>query len=327
MICFFFITNHQCYSQNHIFIVKDSLNNSTIEYVSVNLLNGYGIFSDYDGVVSLDKERIEEIELSHISYETKRIKINEIRDEVFLKPKTYVLNEVVMSSYKKKKYFTKNLIKQKHDSQIHIGTYGYQLAIHIEIENQNSYLEEISIPVIIDKLWMEINRQKFVPYSLIQISFHGNNENSPCLYEIYETETVFLDKSIFKKELITYKLKNRLYIPNEGVYCVITFLGKSDNMGNLIHESPFYTSNFKNEEIILTKYFPVQVPIMISQLNSNLLCRNIFNKNSRFSKAHPMIASKSNLSTEEKHQYLKSKIDHLPYYMVNVGLKYYSYEN
>jgi hypothetical protein len=323
-----FVSNFQSYSQKKIFQVKDSLTNSNIEYVAVNLMNGYGVFSDKDGIVNLEINDVEEIEFSHISYKNKKINPKELNEIVYLSAKEYFLNEVVLLNNRKKKQYFKKTEKNKNDSQIHFGTYGYQLAMLIKIEGkENSFLEEINIPIQVDELWMRINKESFIPYSLIQISFHKNNNNTPCDNEVYEIETVFLDKIVFNNKTLNYKLKNKLNLSDKGVFCVLTFLGKSDKYANLINESPFFKSTLKDKEIILTKYYPVQIPIIETKSNSGLLSRNIFHKNSTFSKTHPIMTIPPNINEEEKSKLLNYKISQLPFYFVNIGLKYYSYED
>lgn len=315
------------YSQKIKFKVKDSLTNKSIEFVSVNFLNGYGVFSNVEGEVYLDLKGIENIELSHISYNKKTINTSQIDSIIYLQQNIQNLKEIVVSKKSKKKYFKESLVNKKNESYVEFGTYGYQIASLIQLDSlNNSYLDEVFIPIEIDKIWMEINNQDFIPNSIIKISFHKNIMNYPSEYSIIDSENIFIDKNILNKKIILHKLKKSILIPEEGIYCLITFLGKADLNGNLVMEMPFYKQTFQGKEIIFTKYQPIKIPVILNNKIVPTYCRNVFYKDFNFSKLFPTISVPWNYEGEEKKEYILSKLSTKDNYSINIGFKYYKYE-
>ena len=115
-------------------------------------------------------------------------------------------------------------------------------------------------------------------------------------------------------------------MPKEGLFCVITFLGKADENGNLIPEMPTYTSRILGKDRILVKYQPIQVPIHAMEAYEMANCRDSFAMNSKFGKAFPRTSSPSDLTIAETKAYMRDKVSKMPNYGVKIDYKYYYYE-
>ena len=79
-------------------IVKDSITNESIPFVSVYFGNDTGGYTDENGKITIPNEA-EQIWLSHICYETKSIsKITADSQTIILVPKSINLDEVAISA-------------------------------------------------------------------------------------------------------------------------------------------------------------------------------------------------------------------------------------
>lgn len=326
-IFFIFFYSLFGYSQQIKFKVKDSLTNKGIEFVSVNFLNGYGVFSNAKGEVYLDLNGIENIELSHISYHNKTIKTNQIDSIIYLQQNFQSLKEIVVSKKSKKKYYKENFKIKKNDSYVQFGTYGYQIASLIQIDSSNnSYLDEVYIPIEIDEVWMKVNRLNSIENSIVRISFHENVMNYPSENAIIDSENILIDKKILNKKGISHKLKEGILIPEEGIYCLITFLGKADLDGNLVLEMPLYKQKYQGKEIDFIKYHPIVIPMNLNVKSDPTYSRCVFSKDLSFSRLIPTVAVPAKYQGEEKKEYMQSRFSPNDNYSINIGFKYYKYE-
>jgi hypothetical protein len=327
-IALFFFTFSICFSQNFKFQIRDSITQKPIQFVSVNLLNGYGFYSNEYGEVNLYHLEVEKIQLSHLSYETKEIKIKNINDVVFLNLKTNAIKEVIITQGKNKVYISNKKSKLKDSLFCDFGTYGYELAIpiKIEIKDKKCYLDEINIPIRIDDIWMKINNIGEKPLSLIRINFSENFNNIPSDSLLTNSEYYFIDKKTLQRKSIQYKLKKRLLVPSDGLFCIITFLGKADVNGNLVIEMPTYKSKFLGKDFVYSRFQPLQIPILDADSEMLTFCRNSFSKNSMFNKVIPRTSTPQNLTKEETQFYLTDKVNKTPNYKVQIDCKYYYYE-
>ncbi|WP_396150129.1 hypothetical protein [Flavobacterium sp.] len=309
------------------FQILDSLTNSGIEFVSINLLNGNGFYSDEEGRVTADFSGVQTIELSHVSYENIRINTSEITDVIYLKKNIYQLKEIELSQSNKKKYLTEKLQRSNETSACGFGAYGFQLATLIKVNTKKKcFLDEVSIPIVLDKLWMKTNNNFDLPYSIVQISFLENNDGLPSDSLISNPEYFFIDKDVIKNEVIKFKLKSSIEIFDKGIFCSITLIGKADKDGNLVLESPIRRTFFRNKEVVLTKYLPLQIPLKIDQNGPISFSKNSFSKNSKFSKVRPPVSVSIYLSDEDRENRLEEITKEMNNFKINIGFKYHYYE-
>ena len=99
------------YSQNTKIVILDSISNLPIKYANVNFLNGFGVFSNENGSIMISDLTVNSIEISHVSYESKKIDLKKINNSiVLLKPKIIKLDEIII---KKEKLKLLNTINSK----------------------------------------------------------------------------------------------------------------------------------------------------------------------------------------------------------------------
>ena len=117
-------------------IVKDSITNESIPFVSVYFGNDTGGYTDENGKITIPNEA-EQIWLSHICYETKSIsKITADPQTIFLIPKSIHLDEVAISAKTPKRIKTTEVGLMKAKTQTkHKGANGFEMALFIPYDS------------------------------------------------------------------------------------------------------------------------------------------------------------------------------------------------
>ena len=117
-------------------IVKDSITNESIPFVSVYFGNEFGGYTDEQGSIAIPNE-VEQIRLSHICYESKSIaNVTADAQTIFLIPKSIHLDEVAISAKAPKRIKTTEvgLLKAKTQTK-HKGANGFEMALFIPYDS------------------------------------------------------------------------------------------------------------------------------------------------------------------------------------------------
>ena len=135
-------------------IVKDSITNEPIPFVSVYFGKESGGYTDEKGAIAIPSEAAQ-IRLSHICYETKSIfKITADSQTIFLVPKGINLDEVAISAKVLKRIKTTEVGSMKAKTQTkHKGANGFEMALFIPYDStwtETPYIHSIlaSLPYI-----------------------------------------------------------------------------------------------------------------------------------------------------------------------------------
>ena len=117
-------------------IVKDSITNEPISFVSVYFGNDTGGYTDEKGMIAIPNEAAQ-MRLSHICYETKSIdKVAPDSQIVFLVPKNINLDEVAVSAKAPKRIKTTEVGSMKAKTQTkHKGANGFEMALFIPYDS------------------------------------------------------------------------------------------------------------------------------------------------------------------------------------------------
>ena len=117
-------------------IVKDSITNESIPFVSVYFGNESGGYTDEQGSIAIPNGA-EQIWLSHICYESKSIaNVTADLQKIFLVPKSISLNEVAINAKAPKRIKTTEvgLLKAKTQTK-HKGANGFEMALFIPYDS------------------------------------------------------------------------------------------------------------------------------------------------------------------------------------------------
>lgn len=133
-------------------IVKDAETKETIPFVNIiykdNSGNLTGTMTNEDGEFSL--HHIKEVEISHINYETKKVVFENKEVEIYLTPKVYILDELIISNVSGRD-FLKSLIKDAKVRAVKnskLSTYGREI---VKINNQYTKYSDAKMDYFIKK--------------------------------------------------------------------------------------------------------------------------------------------------------------------------------
>ena len=117
-------------------VVKDSITNEPIPFVSVYFGNDTGGYTDEKGMIAIPNEAAQ-MRLSHICYETKSIfKITADSQTIFLAPISINLDEVAISARIPKRIKTTEVGSMKAKTQTkHKGANGFEMALFIPYDS------------------------------------------------------------------------------------------------------------------------------------------------------------------------------------------------
>ena len=117
-------------------LVKDSITNEPMPFVSVYFGNDTGGYTDEKGMIAIPNEAAQ-MRLSHICYETKSIfKITADSQTIFLAPISINLDEVAISAKVPKRIKTTEVGLMKAKTQTkHKGANGFEMALFIPYDN------------------------------------------------------------------------------------------------------------------------------------------------------------------------------------------------
>ena len=153
-------------------IVKDSITNESIPFVSVNFGNETGGYTDEKGMIAIPNEAAQ-IRLSHICYETKSIsKITADLQTIFLVPKSINLDEVAISAKALKRTKTTEVGAMKAKTQTkHKGANGFEIALFIPYDStwaETPYIHSILASLDYSTHWLVFTEIKTPIYATLR---------------------------------------------------------------------------------------------------------------------------------------------------------------
>lgn len=172
-------------------IVIDTITKSPIEGVSITINNKFNFLTNSYGKAEILKvNNLNDIEISHISYQLKNLKALKLKDTIYLSPKTIELGEVIISNVKSKEINSK-LLKRKNSFKNFIVFNNNEILAQIIPSNTICGFKIKELHLIIDKNIKDDNIKDDL-LIMIQISIYDNNKN----LELSNKNSVF---SITKK--------------------------------------------------------------------------------------------------------------------------------
>ncbi|CAM3535978.1 hypothetical protein FSS13T_04030 [Flavobacterium saliperosum S13] len=296
-----FCLSVQLYAQERYFVVKDSITKEKLPYTNVNFLNGYGIFSDENGKVILDKEVPNQIKITHIGYFDKIVSLDELHGntDVFLTASTEILGELKMTvsgndARKRKEYVVKPTMHDN-SNEMYWSSLGQQFAFYIPNDRKNSVLKSVVIPVIVKDLYQGMANQSFEdhPYgTMMKIEFMSNVGNQPGK-KVYDYDKVFVIQSAKVEGKVEVKFDETIAVPENGFFVVMTVIGKTDEKGDYVPELPFGIREVNGEKKKFIKIILPNYPLVADSKNQLTLFRHVFGASGNWSRIErPMVYKK-----------------------------------
>lgn len=274
----FILSINFSYSQSKKLIILDSISNLPVKYANINLLNGFGIFSNENGKLNISDINVKSIEISHISYESKKLDLRKKNDSViFLTPKIIKLNEIVIAQKNLNIIKSVNTKPKKHSNykEMYFSSIGFKLAFKINAyENKINFLRSIEIPLFkkANDETKKLYSEKLYPYkTLVKIEILESIDDKPGenLYDYINYEIINSD--LINDSFVSIFEKN-IRIPVEGLFVSVTFIGKVNYKNELIIEMP-YDINEKYPDGKFTKYILPNIPIISRQNDTKTFFR------------------------------------------------------
>ena len=153
-------------------IVKDSITNEPVPFVSVYFGNDSGGYTDEQGAIAIPSE-MEQIRFSHICYESKSIsKITADSQTIFLVPKNITLGEVAVSAKAPKRIKTTEVGLMKAKTQTkHKGANGFEMALFIPYDStwtESPYIQSILASLDYSTHWLVFTEIKTPIYATLR---------------------------------------------------------------------------------------------------------------------------------------------------------------
>ncbi len=271
--------------------VVDSITNKGVSYVAITFEKNNGLYTDDDGIFSLDEIKSEQISLSCMGYSSKTISLKSIQNNtIYLSPTNYELSEVIISD-KARKSKTKRVKPNKHNDfmQSHRLSIGGELAMYIpnDYSNNDIELKSLTIPIVTKTISFDKSmegksqRVKKLPFSaLYKISFYANEENKPGEQFNYEDITVLLDEKSTKVDVDLEKYN--ITLPKEGFFISLLNLGKTDENGKLIPTTPFELKEVGNRMVKFARPTKPYFPVYYEENKNQTFFRYSFNDDKRW---------------------------------------------
>lgn len=292
-----FLTCATCFSQNRTLTVKDAVTHEVLPFASINLLNGFGLYSNENGQVILEQETPNKIQISYVGYLNKIIFVDQLtNDAVLLTPEENKLEVVEIIVSKKdrkarKEFSVKPLI---HDdiNKMYWSAIGQQYAFFIPNSKENGRLQSITIPIITKDLHQGITETTFEsdPYgTLVKIEFASVLDHLPHK-KIFDYEKNVIIHAGRSSEKITIPIEAVIPIPEEGLFVTMTIMGKTDKKDVFQSELPYAIINLHDRKKKIIKIILPNYPLVIAPKGVKTYFRNIFSNEVKWERINrPMI--------------------------------------
>lgn len=266
------------YSQNTKIVILDSISNLPIKYANVNFLNGFGVFSNENGSIMISDLNVNSIEISHVSYESKKIDLKKINNSiVLLNPKIINLDEIVIKKEQLKLLKTINSKPKVHSNykEMYFSAIGLKLAFKINSpDNKINFLKSIEIPLFkkTNDATKDSYLEKQYPYkTLIKVEILESVDDKPGenLYDYNKYEIINSERL---NDAFISTFEKSIKIPEKGLFVVVTFIGKVDENNLLIAEMP-YDINLKYPDKKFIKWILPNIPITAREKNTKTFFR------------------------------------------------------
>ncbi|WP_445749845.1 hypothetical protein [Polaribacter sp.] len=248
------------FSQKRTITIVDSITKGHIEYANIKYLNSkYGTFSDSLGLIDLNEKLSERVLISVLGYENKIIHNKNIKDTIFLKPKTIILDEISINTENSKQDYGFHLIKGKF-----IGSSVERAVIAVYIKNEKPNIESF-----ISSLHFKI-RKKRGNIAIIR----------PHLYTI-NTITKTPDKELLEHNLLIKEKKEKkgvisinifdkkILFPKEGIFVALEWVGNTKDIDFGYNEVKEKSENTLITSLNFKK--KIWIPLVLPKSNKSIL--------------------------------------------------------
>ncbi|WP_445748601.1 carboxypeptidase-like regulatory domain-containing protein [Polaribacter sp.] len=215
------------FSQEITVVIVDNVTKETLPFCNINIPNkNWSQFSNAKGIFYLNNNKADSIQISHLGYKIFKTKISDIKDTIKLIPKLVLLDEIIISSNKKKQ--KKEIGFFNRDSYLtNYLRLNTEFITLIKPENNlqvNSIINEVKFRIKINKDLID----SISPFFKLHI--YKNINGFPEKDLLNEPILHFCNKETNNKVVIPIS-NEKIILNKEGVFIGLEFLGTIDKKG------------------------------------------------------------------------------------------------
>ena len=221
-----FLTQIISFGQNKKFLLLDESSEMPIEYCNILIIGkDKGTYSDSNGYFKIDAKQNDSLLISHVLYKEIKLSLTSIKDTIWLSQKNQFLDEVIISSNKNFKEWSKER-KKKHQWYIQPKT---EFCVLLEKNKTLDTISRVRFPI---ENLSEI-KNKNIERAIFRLNLYSNSNG--IINQKINTENIIFTLED-NSEYITFNLKKSFLIPLEGLFLGIEFIG-FENSSNSILEN------------------------------------------------------------------------------------------
>ncbi|MCF6347565.1 MAG: carboxypeptidase-like regulatory domain-containing protein [Flavobacteriaceae bacterium] len=222
-----FLSNY-CLSQSY--VIVDSITKEPIPYTNIKFINtNKGFYSNQKGKFKLDNKLNDSIQISCLGYDTVTSKVRNLKDSIFLKPKTEKLDEIIVYSSRptlKKVGFKKGNFNFHTGSSLQFGLLIKPIEYY-----ENTFINNILIPI--KKSIIGEKKRDFL--SILKVSLFSNKNDSP--YEsLLETPIIIKCNQDSENYINVDISEDYIKFDSNGIFLVIEIVGETNPEGGVINK-------------------------------------------------------------------------------------------
>lgn len=212
------------FGQNKKFLLLDESSGMPIEYCNILIIGkDKGTYSDSKGYVEIDTKENDSLLISHVLYKEIRLPLTSIKDTVWLSQKNQFLDEVIISSNKDFKKWSKEK-KEKHQWYIQPKT---EFCVLLEKNKSLDTISRVRFPIEnLNQL-----KNKKIKKAIFRLNIYSSSNGIICQKLNKENIIYTLEDN---SEYITFDIKKPFLIPLEGLFLGIEFIGFENSSNSIL---------------------------------------------------------------------------------------------
>lgn len=245
-ILFLYFLSIWCLSYSQTFVVADSLTKEPLAFATVVLDEKEMLYSNEKGVFTV-KSNFENITVTYLGYNDFVSERKLLKDTIFLNPKPFELQEVIITNQDNRLYKIGYLKRAK-------LLYSYPVQPKTELvicitpieKHINSYIETIEFPLRKIKFYNDTDKlYKNVP-AVVRVNIYTVKNKLPD-QKIFSSEPIKFIMS--NKELIKVDISSEMIqLPEEGLCFGIEMIGRINQDGEFVVENSYASAIFTDKD-------------------------------------------------------------------------------
>jgi len=303
--------------------IKDKDNKYPVSYATISFGNGNGLFANGEGEFIFTKKLYADIDslfISALGYKTLKVETGNLPKIIFLESQINQLDEIVLSSKRKKKFKEEYLKPYLDDDYYKCWLPTIESEIAVYFPNTNDKLKKISkvvFPITLEsKDWKKRKRSNADKRSfstLFKVKFYESKDGYPgevLTYENIVFRVTEKDGDLYELNVDEYDI----FILKSGVFVSLQVLGYTDTSGKLLPNKKYKEIKSKNGIVKIPTNFRPLLPFTDEIINHNTYIKRVFLLDNNWVKF-------------KKGNHFKSGLLKNGLYNYGMGLKFNTYKN